>query len=423
MSGLAFLLIINLGQLAASLKVEKLNETQTKPHHEIKPKLPTLRGLAQDVGHPEVSAHMANSMWTQLAHSFSHAGKAESDPSTLRLLNMNLWFGGNMVMGGPQMLTNVINEVNPNVVILQEAPQFLDPLVASLQFLGKNYHAKSAGEDIALLSKWPIEKAEVIPGTDNAMAAFHLQHPSAGKMVIGSVHLDHTHYAPVMPRGYDPKQEQLASYGEMTPVNDGASLLQEDALSARATQMQAGLEYLKALEATTPVVLAGDFNQPSHLDWTNATAQEFEHNGAVVEWPHSKMMQGAGFTDAWRSLYPDPLEKPGFSWPSHAFGEGYTGWAPKADERERIDYVYHNSGLVAKDAGLLGNPFYYVKGSVSKSTDHFPFEHLPLPSDHKGLYVELSLPEPGSKAQPAAQLNPATLQVQTARTYVPRHLR
>ena len=44
-----------------------------------------------------------------------------------------------------------------------------------------------------------------------------------------------------------------------------------------------------ALEAPSdaPVFLIGDFNEPSHLDWTAAAATAGQHFGWAVEWPTS----------------------------------------------------------------------------------------------------------------------------------------
>lgn len=47
-----------------------------------------------------------------------------------------------------------------------------------------------------------------------------------------------------------------------------------------------------------PMIMGGDFNVHSHLDWTDATKDMYHHGGAVVEWTVSKEMQNAGFKDS-----------------------------------------------------------------------------------------------------------------------------
>ncbi|MCH8979035.1 MAG: endonuclease/exonuclease/phosphatase family protein [Armatimonadetes bacterium] len=79
-----------------------------------------------------------------------------------------------------------------------------------------------------------------------------------------------------------------------------------------------------------PVIMAGDFNSGSHLDWTEGTKHRY--NGYVVPWPVTVQMEEAGFIDAFRTIYPDPLEN---------FGRT---WSPRFKEalQYRIDYVFHH---------------------------------------------------------------------------------
>lgn len=79
-----------------------------------------------------------------------------------------------------------------------------------------------------------------------------------------------------------------------------------------------------------PVIMAGDFNSGSHLDWTEETKHRY--NGYVVPWPVTVQMEEAGFIDAYRTIYPDPLEQ---------FGRT---WSPRFEDalQYRIDYVFHH---------------------------------------------------------------------------------
>jgi hypothetical protein len=81
------------------------------------------------------------------------------------------------------------------------------------------------------------------------------------------------------------------------------------------------------------------------LDWTLATKDLFDHRGAVVPWDCSVLLEKAGFIDSFRQLYPNPVSHPGFTYP--AFNKDVPieklAWAPTADDRDRIDYVYYRS--------------------------------------------------------------------------------
>ena len=63
-----------------------------------------------------------------------------------------------------------------------------------------------------------------------------------------------------------------------------------------------------------PMIMGGDFNVHSHLDWTDATKDMYHHGGAVVEWTVSKEMQNAGFKDNFVEIHPEPEKNIGTTW-------------------------------------------------------------------------------------------------------------
>lgn len=78
-----------------------------------------------------------------------------------------------------------------------------------------------------------------------------------------------------------------------------------------------------------PVVIGGDFNSASHLDWVESTRDQ--HYGKVVKWPVSSIMHDNGFIDSFREVHPDPVNTLQGTW-------GYFGDDIISD---RIDYIYH----------------------------------------------------------------------------------
>jgi len=59
------------------------------------------------------------------------------------------------------------------------------------------------------------------------------------------------------------------------------------------------------------------------------------HNGLIVPWYSSKVLEDIGFVDTYRSLNPDPLSHPGITWDNKE----------KKDEH-RIDYVFYKGGAL-----------------------------------------------------------------------------
>jgi endonuclease/exonuclease/phosphatase family metal-dependent hydrolase len=112
-------------------------------------------------------------------------------------------------------------------------------------------------------------------------------------------------------------------------------------------------EYYRNLSEVVhiPVLIMGDFNEPSALDWTDAVKHAANHNGVVYEWETSRILLENGYVDSYRQLYPNPLTHPGYTWPAAAKGNDddqpvRTGWIRNADERDRIDFIYYKNLLV-----------------------------------------------------------------------------
>ncbi len=60
------------------------------------------------------------------------------------------------------------------------------------------------------------------------------------------------------------------------------------------------------------VILGGDFNELSHLDWIEETKYLYDHNRVIVPWNCSVSLTKFGFKDAYREMFPDPVIHPGF---------------------------------------------------------------------------------------------------------------
>jgi endonuclease/exonuclease/phosphatase family metal-dependent hydrolase len=131
---------------------------------------------------------------------------------------------------------------------------------------------------------------------------------------------------------------------------------------------------------TTPVFLTGDFNAPSDLDWTNATASS--HGGVgYVAFPASIACRNAGLIDSFRAIYPNPASHPGNTWsPLHATGE----------PQDRIDYVYYKgSGATPVDTGTYTTGVEVTLGAWGADTS--PANNNTWPSDHAAVITDFLL--------------------------------
>lgn len=127
-------------------------------------------------------------------------------------------------------------------------------------------------------------------------------------------------------------------------------------------------------DTSSPVLLGGDLNTQSHLDWSAEFANAPGHAGLVLDWPVTRAFTEAGFVDTFRAAHPDAGAEPGRTWsPLEGFGP-----APG-----RIDYI------LARGAGIE------VVGSRAL-TERLP-EHQATPlgkqwafySDHGAVVTDL----------------------------------
>lgn len=131
-----------------------------------------------------------------------------------------------------------------------------------------------------------------------------------------------------------------------------------------------GLRACLAEKDEVPLLLAGDFNSHSHLDWTAATGAWPGHGGRTVPWDVSGRLVGAGFTDAYRAVHPDPAQDYGATFPVPGVLKDVP--APRA----RLDYVYTaGRKLRPVSCEVIGGPYHRPFTYAGRSFDMFPSDH------------------------------------------------
>jgi hypothetical protein len=152
--------------------------------------------------------------------------------------------------------------------------------------------------------------------------------------------------------------------------------------SARGAQVTTYLSDMSAvLGSNTPVFFTGDFNEPSHLDWTAAAASATPRNFDLeVEYPASKRIVDAGMTDSFRAARPDEVNDPGYTWTP-----GYPFPALASNEvHDRIDIIYHRGvGVTATEAFTIGP----LDGDVSTDLAIVGYN-----ADHRAVVATFEVP-------------------------------
>ena len=331
---------------------------------------------------------------------YSCTGKGKSVEFTV--LQWNIWQEGTMVPGGYDAIVDEIARLQPDFVTFSEVrnydgTRFCDRIIRSLGERGLVYYSFYS-YDSGLLSRHPItDSTTVFPENGDHGSIYKMVSSIGGRRIaVYTAYLDYLNDAYYNVRGYDGSTwEEIpvpSSVAEILSVNDASQ--RDDAIRCFIADAQ------QEIDEGAVVVLGGDFNEPSHLDWIRETKDMYDHNGFIVPWTVTLMLDNAGFTDAYREMNPSVTDCPGFTFPADnplVPVERLT-WTPKADERERIDYVFYYpcKGFDLTDVAVFG-----PKGSICNSqrvtevSDDRFIEPLGVwPSDHKGVVARFAMSVP-----------------------------
>lgn len=314
-------------------------------------------------------------------------------PMTFKVLQFNIWQEGTVVEGGFEAIADEIIRSDADFVTLSEVrnyhnTRFCDRITEALKLRGKVYYSFYS-EDSGLLSRFPItDSVTVYPLKDDRGSMYKaLIRMGNTEVALFTAHLDYRNCAYYDVRGYDGN-----SWHKRMPVIDVDSVLYLNRLSVRDDAMECFIrEAEKDRAAGRLVLLGGDFNEPSHLDWTEATKDKYDHQGLVVPWDVSVMLARAGYKDVYREMYPDPLTHPGFTCPADCkdISLNRLVWSPQADDRDRIDYIMYapQEGLSLEAVTLIGPEGDILRGNrVTERKEDLILKPLGVwPTDHKAV--------------------------------------
>lgn len=273
----------------------------------------------------------------------------ESVPIELRVMTFNIEWGGTNVS-----FDNVVGAIrlaDADIVGIQEAEGNLPRLAA---LLGWHYNLPNYA-----ISKFPILEP---PAADRRFVYVEVR---PGQVVaLANVHLPSDPYGPDL-------------------IRDGGQLEEviELETSARLKSLQPFLEVLApVVRNDVPVFLTGDFNAPSHTDWTEDMVGARPFIKFPVDWPVSRAVERAGFKDSWRVVHPNPKKDPGLTWwagrpPLESYAPG------ENDPQDRIDFVWFAGPTKVLSSELVGEA----------GAENVTLSISPWPSDHRAVVSTFSV--------------------------------
>ena len=301
--------------------------------------------------------------------------KARKTDQPLRVMSFNIWGGGLNEGRGVEDTVAALRAADADIIGLQEvsaegtecAAEDCPPAgetVTRKIAEALDYHwleqtkVSEANWNNAILSRYPI-RSETPMGLGAAIDV------DGATVYLFNVHL--TDYP------YQPYQLLGIEYGA-APFIDSAAQAVEQARAAREPGLEVLRRDLESIDPDAVVFVTGDFNEPSHRDWTAAAASAGYHPLAVA-YPTILRLEEMGFEDLMRVAFPDEVAHPAFTW---------TPRPPEddaAEHHDRIDYVLaRGPGIVVEKVEIVG-----------EQRPQADIVSTPWPSDHRAVVATVRL--------------------------------
>jgi endonuclease/exonuclease/phosphatase family metal-dependent hydrolase len=277
---------------------------------------------------------------------YFHVTSETADPpppplGDLTLMSFNIWHSGTSGVGGLKAIAAAIAAVGADAVGLQEATaEATLELAEELRKL-PGYEETTASGPAAIVTREEILQ-EYLPATTDAAAGVRLGLDGGREIRFFTAHLGYTPYGPYLASEGATEAEILAGESE------------------RTAQIEATFDELldhPPFDPEMTTIIVGDFNTPSHLDWTAANA--VQNFGYVFAWPVTTRLESGGFFDAFRSVHPDPVAVRGLTWTAGPFA---------TDEiHDRIDMIHIRPAAGGETVTVHQS---YTMGEVPWVSDH-----------------------------------------------------
>jgi len=252
-------------------------------------------------------------------HTWQLCDGAELIDDRLSVLSFNRLNGTSI-----NSVSKVIELINPDIIGLQ------DSFDVGVEIADRFNYCFYGDEETstAVLSKYSIEVIS------DSQFKIHLNENNY--INFFNIHLPRSPYQP-----YDIRDTLITT----------ASQAIHQAEQTRGFYVNQLLESINSIDDGMPIVVAGDFNEPSHLDWVYGAENpmQFQFNNDlspfVVDWPTSNKMFDVGLVDVYRQFFSNPLENPGYTW---------TPYYNVNEVHDRIDFIYHDQQMDVESVSLIG---------------------------------------------------------------------
>ena len=272
--------------------------------------------------------------------------------NTFKVMAWNILHGGNDIENGPESVGKIINEINPDIILMIET-YGSGPYIAKYSNL--NFHLVASKEtplndksvNLSIYSKYAFGKRI---DTKFPFYLGGIEIPINGKTI--RFFTNWFHYLP-----WNNEPEKMGKTVEQ--------LLEWEQTESRHKMIQKVLPYLKKFTAeadSIPMIFGGDMNSLSHLDWTKKTKKN--HNNLIVPWKATKILDDLGLIDSYRKENPNPKTHPGITWDKK-----------ERKDSHRIDYIFYKGKSIKSIKSKSYNAYFNEPITLNNKEIIYPSDH------------------------------------------------
>lgn len=236
----------------------------------------------------------------------------KSGQGILNVVQWNIYQGGKHVGNdGVARVTDLLKASGADLITMQEG---YGSQKSISEALGMNMLTREENANLALLSRYPIS---ALPTSDSFKSnpAF-VTLPDDNRIFVDDLWIRYTSNPAYTENYIDPGQNT----GEWIEGDKHLGLVDITAIINNDT--------LPYVTDDSDIILSGDFNSGSHLDWTDPC---LHYGYGNLKLPISIYMSEQGFQDSFREINPDEVKRSEGTW-AVTFGHL---------QRNRIDYIYY----------------------------------------------------------------------------------
>jgi len=301
----------------------------------------------------------------------------QSQAEELKVMTWNIWGKLNMdpryTIDGKtarQRVIEIIKESGADIITMTETYGSAVDIAKALKFY---YYTPSSDANLTIFSRYPLESFG------------NLENLSPFSFITATVKLPNNKKVKVY-------NIWLTSGGRHIVEVKNNTVSDEEFNSGDENRYEHIQELLEHPEFTSslaqkddiPVIVAGDFNCVSHLDYTQSTKDKGLNYSRILANKTSLAMKNKGLIDSYRFAHPDiSTETLGHTWTT--VGQGYMyesgqGFVPVdknpqpeyRDPYARIDFIYYTGAdLKAIDSKTI----LHHTSNLSRSFPEFPSDH------------------------------------------------